>query len=483
MKSPRRRNAHTQAHPPLRHTSTVLLGAWLLSACVGSGYEVHPLDGRAERTWTEVEVSRVRAASRPPTKRAGTVPAELLAILARVDEESSSIQAAYAGTRADREEVGVARSQYYGELTPFASTEHLDAPRLVSPLSPPIQIGSLPFDDDQYHLGIQARVPIDLNGRIGAEVRRAQDAHLASRAESDNLRLAVLHSASLLYWNLAALEGNRTALETQRRALEEHIRLAREAIRVGRLAEVELLRLQAELDGIEGSIAAVDGQEASLRANLAALMRVDAFDTSVTPAIPPPPALPDELGDWSSRPDLIAARLRVEEAAEAVRAAEARRLPDVAVGGSITHNAGYTADGDTISDIGIFLTWPAFDGGRRSSAARAARARYGAAKRMLEEVTDRARAEVLSARAAWKAAERRHAAAVSSTAAARRTTEIQAKRFDDGRLSATDLVDAEAAQRRAEAEVAASLAAWWAADDALQRALGAPPLGYREPTL
>jgi len=62
--------------------------------------------------------------------------------------------------------------------------------------------------------------------------------------------------------------------------------------------------------------------------------------------------------------------------------------------------------------------------------------------------------------------------------AATETARIQTDRFAEGRISAADLVDAEAALAAARSDSALALTRWWQAGDHLRRAVGAEPLAY-----
>ena len=455
----------------------------VLSACVGADWRIRPQheNGRPELPRPDVVPGRQgQAANGAPqaTLAPKLLGKGLLHILARVDALAPALQAALAEARARQAEASAARAGYWGEVTPFASSDYLDAPRLVNPLSPPININTAAFDDRQYHLGLQASIPLDLSGHLSAQVRRAEAGQRAAQANAAATRLRLLHQAASLYRSLQGLQGRKHALELQRDALDAHLRIAKEAIRVGRMAEVDALRLQAERDAVLGQLAALTGQDASLRAALAALMHIDKYRDPVdTDAAAPQASQHDPLA-WQQRPSLRAMRERIDAAAEAVRTAAAARLPQVGIRGNYSYNSGYSADGDGIGQIGAFAAWPIFDGGRRSSVERAARARYEASVWLWQQKRDEAQAAELSARAAWQAAKQRFDAARTAVAAARKTARIQEQRFGEGRLSATDLVDVEAALQRAEAEQSTAMASWWSADDAVQHAAGRAPAGY-----
>ncbi|RLC20656.1 MAG: hypothetical protein DRH93_13210, partial [Deltaproteobacteria bacterium] len=57
---------------------------------------------------------------------------------------------------------------------------------------------------------------------------------------------------------------------------------------------------------------------------------------------------------------------------------------------------------------------------------------------------------------------------------------IQTDRFAEGRLSAADLVDAEAALSGARSSRALALTHWWQAEDRLRHAIGLEPYAYQK---
>ncbi len=398
-------------------------------------------------------------------------------VLRMVETHASALQSARARVVAEEEAVRAARAQLYGEVDVFARDIHYNDERLVRPIFFPPNVLAMPFDDDQIAYGLKGRLPLDVSGRLRAGIKAAQKGRRAAAADAEDLRLRLLNRAAKLYRGLQRVSGEREALEKQKEALEAHIRVAEAAIRVGRLAPVERLRLVAELKGVEGKLADLRGTEAGLRARLAALMEVPSF-TDPTPLPPSPPKLLETR--VIRRPDIQAAEARAQAAAALKRRARAERLPSLDVSGNLQRSQGYNGEGDDTWQVTLEASLPLWDGQRRSARVREAQARLRAAHLQRRSLEVQAQAEVEAALGDWKAAEARHAAAQSAVAAARETAAIQADRFAAGRLSAADLVDAEAALARARAEEAASLAAWWQADDDLRLALGLPPADYKE---
>jgi len=399
-------------------------------------------------------------------------------ILARVESHASALGAAEAEHEASKAATRAALAQFLGEIDGFVQDIHFDHDRLVNPLSPPINISAIPVDRNQFAPGIEIALPIDINGKIRHQVRAARYREWAADADVADIRLQILNSAAGLYRAIQQVVGIEEALAAQRKALEAHLEVATKGVEVGRIAPVERFRLASEVESVNGRLATVRGTRAALGARLAALMRVEKL--SREPGLPRySPVISGASLSASDRPDLQAARLQVEAAAANQKGARAERLPRLAVVGQLEHNTGYDAPGDTTWFAGVRLSMPFWDGGRRRAQVREAAQQREVARRNEEKLIDEARAEVVAGRAAWRAAETRESAARSGLAYAAEAARIQAKQFEDGRLSATDLIDSESALANARAEHSSSLTDWWKADDDLNLALGLPPSGYQ----
>ncbi len=402
-------------------------------------------------------------------------------ILAQVEKNTPALKAAHARTTMQQEAAGRARSGYWGEIDAKAINSNYDSQRMINPITWPVDMREELFDDNQIGYGVSGRIPLDINGRITAQVRAADSKLEAALAGEDNVRLQVLHSAADLYHSLEGVRALEMALEKQIEALQTHIDVAAVSIAAGRTAPVEKLRLVADLEAVKGKLAVLRGQEQGIRARLAALMGVDSFSDPVEPVPGPPTEAASVDENLDSRPDIRALKSSKAAAEAEVDAAFARRLPDLNVNGSWLQNQGFDGDGDDTWAVFVQIQVPLWDGGGRRAAVRQAEAGKAAIRHELDMTRNQARAEFVAARADLAAAQTSYRATEASVAAAKETARIQSDRFNEGRISAADLVDAEAALAGARSESALALTRWWQAGDHLRRAVGMEPFAYVAP--
>jgi len=406
---------------------------------------------------------------------------DLSDILQQVEKNTPALKAAHARTKAQQSALKKEKSSYFGEVDALAKSSNYDDGRLINPITFPVNMRAELFDDNQIGYGVTGRLPLDINGRITARVKAADKELAAALAGEGNVRLQVLHSAADLYHSLEGIKGLEQALHKQIEALTAHIRVVTVAISAGRVAPVEKLRLIADQEAVKGKLAAIKGNEQGIRARLAALMGVSSFTDPVISAVGKPGVFNTQTEKIDHRPDVQIIESKGEAADARVRAAFATRLPALNLDGSWLQNQGFDGEGDDTWALFATLQVPLWDGGGRRAAVEEARSGRLAIRHDLAALRNKARAEVVAARADWQAAQGGFQAATASVKAAKETERIQSDRFSEGRLSAADLVDAEAALASARSNKALALTGWWQAGDHLRRALGREPVAYRRP--
>lgn len=225
----------------------------------------------------------------------------------------------------------------------------------------------------------------DFFGRHRAELTAALGAQQAARAEGAAAQLLLASSVVRGYLALARVLGQGELLQQQVAEREQALALVRQRVAAGLDNQQELRGAQAPLPELKRQALVLAEQATLLRHQLAAL---SAQPTDALRGLSPglPAALPlqadavpglDLLG---RRPDVVAARWRVEAAASQVSAARAQFYPGISLGAFVGFNAigldQLLRSGSQQAGIGPSLRLPLFDTGRlraqlRGSAAEA----------------------------------------------------------------------------------------------------------------
>ncbi len=406
------------------------------------------------------------------------VARDLGTVLLEVEKKAPDLQAAAEAVNAEKANIKVEKSRYFGEVDALARNTNNKDNRLINPISYPAALQPDLFDDNQLGYGLTAKLPLDINGKIRARLEAARQLKSAVDAGMGNVRLQLLHTAAALYHDIEGTLADQEARQRQIDALQAHIRTTEAAIEAQQAIPVKKMRLVTEREDVKGRLAALKGREKQLRAALASLMAARTFPDALAPIHIPPKKLAWQETLIDQRPDIVAEKARLTAAESSVRAAVAERLPQMDVDGSWLRNQGYNGEGDDNWTISVHLGLPLWDGGGRRAQVEKSGAEVRVRQQKLAALRYRARAQYIAAMAGWDAAVARFKAAVASEKAARETERIQANRFNEGLITADDLVDAEAALARARSGKAIALTDWWKAGDKIQLALGHEPELY-----
>lgn len=406
------------------------------------------------------------------------VARDLGTVLLEVEKKAPDLQAAAEAVNAEKENIKIEKSRYFGEVDALAKNTNNKDNRLINPISYPAALQPDLFDDNQFGYGLTAKLPLDINGKIRARLKAANQLKTAVDAGMGDVRLQLLHTAAALYHDIEGTLADQQALQRQIDALQAHIQTTEAAIEAQRAIPVKKMRLVTEREDVKGQLAALKGREKQLRAALASLMAAPTFADALSPIHILPKKLDGQETLIEQRPDIMAEKARLAAAESSVRAAVAERLPQMNVDGSWLRNQGYNGEGDDNWTISVQLGLPLWDGGGRKAEVEKSGAEVRLRQQKLAALRYRARAQFIAARAGWDAAVARYQAAVASEKAARETERIQANRFNEGLITADDLVNAEAALAKSRSGKAIALTDWWKAGDKIRIALGNEPALY-----
>lgn len=319
-------------------------------------------------------------------------------------------------------------------------------------------------------------------GRRSAGTRAADAGLLAAQYEKSAAMLRLQAVVTQTYLDIRKAREAVRAVEAHVRALEAAVEAARARHEHGQLLRADLLSLEVQLaQAREDLLSARHNADLADRAFLFAV-GLDADQTPLPlPIAENDPSLADMpepvITGFLQRPDLLAAQERVHAAEAAVEQARSGRRPTVNLFGSYQYDHGWElASGDDSWAAGIAVDYNLFDGGAVSAEIRRREAELSQAREALRKALLAAELEVEQARLTWEQARERLAVTSAAVAQAEESAALSRARFDEGTLTAADLIGVEG--RLAEAHMRHALAV---ADERLalanlRAALGLPPV-------
>jgi len=239
---------------------------------------------------------------------------------------------------------------------------------------------------NQSHLQANLSYEFDFWGKNRSALEAALSDDRAAEAESQASRLILTTSIARSYARLAALYAQRDVAERAIAQRQDLTKLSQQRLAAGLDTQVETTQARGTVAAARTDLQAVDEEIALSRNQIAALLgkgpdRGLAIQKPVLLA-QATPKLPDDLtiGLLGRRPDLVAARWRVEASGKDIDVAKAEFLPDITLNGfaglaSLRPQDLFMGISRTIG-FGPALHLPIFEGGRLRANLKGKYARY-----------------------------------------------------------------------------------------------------------
>ncbi len=334
-----------------------------------------------------------------------------------------------------------------------------------------------------YTAAVEFAYEVDFWGRNRNDGLAAAAERLASEADYLTARMGVLSETVRTYLEIVNLRHQRrlageiAEIHQQREALARS-RYDRGLIDLSGLhrARQEARNAQAELPQIEALLADAEGRLRVLlgdhQADLAHILPDSLTQTSALE--PVPPGIPTRL--LTQRPDVIAAKQRMDGARYQVGARRADLAPRLSLHGSIglqsTESSEWFNPEQWFRNLSMNLLGPVFQGARLRGNVALARARLKAAVAAYGRSVVSAANEIEAALSGLAASRRRHSLLASLSNTAHAETELQEQRYLSGVVDYEALLTATQTGLAAESLLAAAERDLGLARLALHRALG-----------
>jgi NodT family efflux transporter outer membrane factor (OMF) lipoprotein len=350
---------------------------------------------------------------------------------------------------------------------------------------PPLLAGGV---RNSGNLQVSGSLELDFFGRHDAALQAAIGRQRAAEAELQAARVLLAANVARAYVGLARLNSLDALAWRSLAQRQAVLDLTRARVQAGIDTLVELRQAEGALPEIRGQIEALAGQRALLRHQLAVLsgQAPQALDTLV-PALGKLATLPlpERLGAdlLGRRADVVAARWRVEAAAQDMQLARSQFYPDISLVGFVGLN---TLGLDRLFSLGSrnygagpALRLPLFDRDRLRANLRGSAAEADAAVASYNQAVLEAAREVLDAGAALASLARQQVEQAQAQAAAESAYDLSLQRYRAGLGNYLVVLATETgvlAQRRLGAEL---LSSQLDSQVSLMRALGG---GWQEPS-
>lgn len=231
----------------------------------------------------------------------------------------------------------------------------------------------------RFNWNNQATVDMSYNLDVWKQQKSAWLASLdevhVSEAEMQQVKIELTSAMVKSYIRLAAEYQWRDLAQEELDDLRHEITIAKKALAAGLNTQLNLSRLEAKLPAAQNKLVQIELHLVLLKNQMAALSGEGpgAGDSIVRPTLhlSEPIGLPDRLpvNLVGRRPDIVAARWRVEASQKHIQSAKAAFYPNINLLGYIGFQAlafsGLFSSAGLVGNLGPAMSLPIFDGGKR----------------------------------------------------------------------------------------------------------------------
>ncbi|MDQ0290299.1 TolC family protein [Oligosphaera ethanolica] len=326
----------------------------------------------------------------------------------------------------------------------------------------------LAFSDELASAQLVMQLPLYTGGRLRSSVLAAELTSQAMRRQFAHSRAELVFNVSSLYYAILRQREHIGSLEFARGVLERHRQVMTDMLAARKAAQVDVLRTEVRLADLEQQLLRETYRQDVQCMAMAALLGIeggcDNFHVNGQLS-----ARSDVVSDadfllqdaLASRADYQALLARVEAQRQQVRAARARRYPDLSFRASYGNSWDMEdSEANEVGELGVVVSMPLFSGGGISAAIAREQALLLAAEESLRESRLRIQVELQSALADIHSTHARYDVTSKSVQQAGESLRIEQEKYKQGKGSITDVLDAQSALLSLQTSCYAALADW-----------------------
>ena len=290
--------------------------------------------------------------------------------------------------------------------------------------------------------------PVYTGGRVLESIRMAQHQQALVGNQAKALNDAVCYQTDIQYWSAVARQEIVDVAEDFRNSIAALVKTIKERVEVGLVDPQDLLMAEVKLNEAEYQLLQAQSNFETGRMALNSMIGVRLKQPTELDAQIPIVVVSDSL--WLStgmgRPEIQMAydKIRIAESTKKLNDSQFNPQFYVGVEGSYS-SPGYNFKKDLDPNYAVYakVSVPIFEWGKRRSEKRVSSFRIGMAEDNLNKVVDRVELEVSVARKALSQAIERVRLSESSLAKAEENEAKAVERYNEGKVSVVEVIDAQ----------------------------------------
>ncbi len=337
-----------------------------------------------------------------------------------------------------------------------------------------------------YQAKLSVAYPLYTGNKLEGYAASASYSALAADKEYENGKADMAFAARSAYWQLYKAQQVKLVLDENVTQVQSHLADVTNMVNAGVMLRDEQLKTQVQLSNVRfaQADAANNVKLAMMQLNNIIGLPLDTSLTLTTPLARRDAEL-KTLEEYKSsaaenRPDLNAARMKIESARAGYAASKGGYLPSVSLYGEILYanpNQRYLPNEDrwdSTWDVGVMVSYDLFDWGTTRSQVAQADARKSQAEIAYDQALDEVEMEVNQSYLSLSQARERIDIANGGVEQAEESARIIKNRFHNGHATNTEVLDAEVALLQSKLNYTMATADYEIALSRMQKVAGIP---------
>jgi TolC family type I secretion outer membrane protein len=466
----------------------ILIVGGFLSGCAGL-----PVLSKTDKTKIETYMQRSMVRAEAPSQTLSVSPQSQSPVSGKHQEKpltldtcvqialdkNPAVRAAREGVAAAKEGVGEARAPYYPEVGFSAGYSRWQKHAFLPSGVVRQGISSVIGPTNDWSTGLKARYTLFDSGERQAKLRAALAGKRVAEEDAARIRQDIALDVYQSYYSLVSALENRSISTDQLARAEDHLRLARERKAAGVVPRADVVRAQVEVGDAKLTLVKAENLVRISRGNLNTSMGLPVETPIEVEARSEEKTSPDEIDLFKafdqavhSRPELTVSLQRVESARSAVDRAKSEYGPKLRGEGGYgwRDTDFFPQDQDWL--VGLTIDLPVFTGFATKHRLAKTKAELLREEAQVERAVQNVRQEVWSAHSKLKETYEAIQAVEVQVQDARESMRLAGERYKVGAGTITDLMDAQTALARAEANLVGAQWDYQISRAAFRRAIG-----------
>lgn len=342
--------------------------------------------------------------------------------------------------------IGAAKSDFFPQILVSSGYTHFKEPNIIVPIH---KVGVFPpLDNEIYEAITQVKVPLFSGGRTLAGTRAARASATESAVQEDLTEKRLIEGIVQIYIQSQELQDKKGLIIARLQILQQRYRELGLLLNEGRVSPADLGLVTSSIELTRSDSLEIESGFYQLTIRLGQLVGTN---SPIKPLVPTQDGLvkkvllPDSLTAVSqvAGPEVRKAQAQLERT-QALRAQASRSFwPEISGFASYFARSGGDLDMTGEWAIGLNISLPIFDGGRRIANVRAAKASVRAAEQGHQAVLQTQNAALRIAFEQWRIFDIRQQHLAQAVGSKSQSVIAQRQRYEAGRISLSELLTQE----------------------------------------